>query len=98
MPFAIGFFWSILISMKNIKNTLLTLIVVVCYAFGLTAQEQTKNESPVISIFVHGSKPQIPEFFYQKGEYFFPQGLHHVDNLCDRHGPKESIIGHKVFG
>jgi len=81
--------------MKNIKNTLLTLIIAFSLTLNLIAQELNKNEPPVITIFVHGSKPQIPKFFYQKGEYFFPQGLYHANNLCDRHGPREIIRGLK---
>ncbi len=81
--------------MKNIKNILFTLIAVASTAFCIFTQEQTCSEPPVITIFVHGSKPQIPDFFYKQGKYYFLPGLHHVDDLMknlDEQARPESII------
>lgn len=81
--------------MKNIKNILFTLIVVVCSVFILATHKPANNEPPVVTIWVHGTKPQIPDAFYKIGHYFFLPGLHHVDEQCDRYGPRGIIKGLK---
>ena len=84
--------------MKNVKKTLLTLIVALSSAFGLATQEAAKNEPPVVTIFVHGTKPQIPDAFYKIGHYFFQPGLQHVDAQDKQGGPRGIIRGLKDSG
>ncbi len=82
--------------MKNIKNILFTLIAVASTAFCLSDQGQTCSVPRVITIFVHGTKPQmIPDIFYKFGQYFFKPGLHHVDKQSQKYGPKGIIKGLK---
>ncbi len=85
--------------MKNVKNTLLTLIIAISSTFGLATHEPAKNEPPVITIFVHGSKPwMIPDAFYKIGHYFFQPGLQHVDAQDKQGGPRGIIKGLKDSG
>ncbi len=79
--------------MKNLKYGLFTLIITFVIVCNLVAQEQTPDEPPVITIFIHGTKPQIPYFLYQLADYFFLPGLKRAQKQYQYHGPKEIING-----
>ena len=85
--------------MKYIKKSLLTLISALSFlACNATAEGPSIEAPPVVTIFVHGTKPQIHDWFYKLGEYYFKPGLEHVDNQCKDHGPNDIIAGLKGSG
>lgn len=48
---------------------------------------------PTITIFVHGSRPQLPEWVFKMAHYSFLPGLHHAQEQLPEHGPRAIIDG-----
>lgn len=53
----------------------------------------TSKKQPIITIFVHGSRPQLPEWIFKMAHYSFLPGLHHVQKQSPEHGPHVIIDG-----
>jgi len=79
--------------MKNITKSLSVLIslfaVIGLYTWTYTQESST----PTITLFIHGSKPQIHDVFYKVGQYFFLPNLHHADEQAPYAGPRAIISG-----
>lgn len=74
------------------KKILILINALILYAPVLLGST-LENSVPTITIWIHGTKPTLPDYFYKKGEYFFIKGLKSVKKYCPKHGPNNIING-----
>lgn len=79
--------------MKNIKQYLPIIISAVIITTICAFTHQQSSNKPTLTIFVHGSKPQLHDVLFKIGQYYFLPGMHHVDEQLPYAGPKSIIHG-----
>lgn len=79
--------------MKNTKSLLPTLITAIIVMTTCLATHIQHKMRPTLTLFIHGSKPQLHSAFYKIGQYYFLPDMHHVNEQMPYAGPRAIIDG-----